>query len=248
MRGRFILFLVGLLVVSQLLAACIGREKLRVATTGSWPPFESMDEASQQVVGFDIDLVNAVAEKAGFEVEYVSLPWDSLLAGIANCQYDLAVSAITITEKRSEKFSFSAPYFSAGQIVAVRTDNMGITGKESLTGKTVAVQLGTTGDLEAKNLPDVTVKIYDETDQIFQVLLEGKVDAIIADRPLVVYYMGKDPGQFKMVGEVFTDEQYGIAICKTKPDLVKKINKALEKLKAEGVIDQLTQKWIAGGK
>jgi polar amino acid transport system substrate-binding protein len=237
-----------LLLSSLILGACSAQKtKIVVATDATWPPFETVDEASKQIVGFDIDLMNAIAKEAGFEVEYSNVPWDSLLAGMAQCQYDAAISAMTITEERAKQFAFSDPYFAAGQIVTVRADNTDITGKDSLAGKTIGVQLGTTGDIEAQKIAGATVKNYDDIGLAFQDLMNGQIDAVIADNPLALGYVGQNPDKLKTVGEVFTDEFYGIAVCKDKTDLVAQINKGLAAVKAQGLIEQLTQKWIVGG-
>lgn len=238
-----------LLLSSLILGACGGGQKTKivVATDATWPPFESVDEASKQIIGFDIDLMNAIAKEAGFEVEYSNVPWDSLLAGMAQCQYDASISAMTITEERAKQFAFSDPYFAAGQIVTVRADNTDITGKDTLAGKTIGVQLGTTGDIEAQKITGATVKNYDDIGLAFQDLMNGQIDAVIADNPLALGYVGQNPDKLKTVGEVFTDEFYGIAVCKDKTDLVAQINKGLAAVKAQGLIEQLTQKWIVGG-
>jgi polar amino acid transport system substrate-binding protein len=241
----FVILLLGSLV----LAACGGGQqaKVSVATDATWPPFESVDEASKEMVGFDIDLMNAIAKEGGFEVEYSNVPWDSLLAGMAQCQYDAAISAMTITPERAEQFAFSEPYFAAGQIVTVRADNTDITGKDTLAGKTVGVQLGTTGDIEAQKIEGATVKNYDDIGLAFQDLMNGQTDAVIADNPLALGYIGQNPDKLKAVGEVFTDEFYGIAVCKDKTDLVAQINKGLAAVKSQGLLDELTKKWIESG-
>ncbi|MDI6694749.1 MAG: basic amino acid ABC transporter substrate-binding protein [Anaerolineales bacterium] len=247
-RPIYVLFVV-LLLASLTLAACGGaaKQKVRVATDATWPPFESVDESTKQIVGFDIDLMNAIAEKAGLEIEYNNVPWDSLLAGMAQCQYDASISAMTITPERAQQFAFSDPYFAAGQVVTVRSDNTDIQSKDDLSGKTVGVQLGTTGDIQAQKIAGANVKSYDDIGLAFQDLINGQIDAVIADNPLALGYIGQNPGKLKTVGEVFTDEFYGIAVCKTNTELLAKINKALAEVKAEGKIDELTAKWITSG-
>jgi polar amino acid transport system substrate-binding protein len=245
MKRSFWFVLTTLIVLSLLLPACGPAEptKVLVATDATWPPFENTDD-QQNIVGLDIDLMNAIAEAAGFEVEYVNVGWDSLLAGMATCQYDAAISAMTITEERAKSFSFSDPYFAAGQVVAVTIDNTDITGPDTLSGKTVGVQLGTTGDIEAQNIAGVTVKSYDGIALAFQDLLNGQVDAVIADNPLALGYVGENPDRLKVVGDVFTDEYYGVAVCKDKTELLDMINEGLAKVKADGLIEELTTKWI----
>jgi polar amino acid transport system substrate-binding protein len=255
----------GLIVLSLLLGACaqpaatatpppapaeteaptaMTTEKIRVASDATWPPFEMVDEASKEVVGFDIDLLNAIAEKAGLEVEIINVAFDPLLAGIATCQYDAAISAMTITEERKKDMLFSDPYFEAGQVVTVQASNTDITGKDSLAGKSVGAQIGTTGAIETEKL-GANLKTYDEIGLAYQDLINGQVDAVIADNPLALGYVGQNPDKLKTVGEVFTDENYGIAICKNKPELQAKINEGLAAVKSEGLIDQFTQKWIS---
>lgn len=218
---------------------------IRVATDATWPPFESVDEASKEIVGFDVDLLNAIAEKANLEVEYINVGFDPLLAGIAQCQYDAAISAITITDERKQSMLFSDPYFDAGQIVVVQSENTDITDKDSLSGKTVGAQIGTTGAIETENIEGATLKTYDDVGLAFQDLMNGQVDAVIADNPLALGYVAENEGRLKTAGEPFTAEQYGIAICKTNTDLQARINEGLAAVKAEGTIEELTGKWIA---
>ena len=102
-------------------------DTVRVATDATWPPFEYLDDESKELVGLDIELMKAIAERAGFQVEFINVSFDTLLAGMVQCQYDAAISAITITPDRAVDFAFSDPYFEAGQIVVVRADNIDIT-------------------------------------------------------------------------------------------------------------------------
>lgn len=249
MKRLLTLVLVVVTLTSVLLAGCgeAKTTKVRVATDATWPPFEYVDENTKQIVGFDIDLMNAIAEKAGFEVEYINVAWDPLLAGMAQCQYDASISAMTITEERKQSFNFSDPYFAAGQVVTVNIKNTDILGKDSLTGKVVGAQIGTTGAIEVEKMQGVTLKTYDDIGLAFQDLMNGQIDAVVADNPLALGYVGKNPDKLKIVGEVFTDEYYGIAVCKTNTELVGKINAALAELKADGTIDALVQKWLVSG-
>jgi polar amino acid transport system substrate-binding protein len=152
---------------------------------------------------------------------------------------------MTITEERKEKFLFSDPYFEAGQIVTVRIDNTDIAGKDDLAGKVAGAQIGTTGSFEIEAIEGATLKTYDDIGLAMQDLMNGQIDAVVADNPLALEYIGKNADKLKSAGGVFTDENYGIAVCKTKPELVAKINEGLAAVKAAGVIDQLVDKWLA---
>ena len=241
----------GFALLGILLSACAGgggggAQKIKVATDATWPPFEMVDEKSKDLSGFDIDLIKAIGQKAGFGVEVINVAFDPMLAGMAQCQYDAAISAITITEERQKNMAFSDPYFAAGQIVTVRKDNADITSKDSLTGKKIGAQLGTTGAMEAEKIAGKDAKIYDTIDLAFQDVINGQIDAVIADNPLAIGFVGKNPDTLKTVGEAFTSESYGIAVCNKKADVLQKINKALADVKADGTLDKLTDKWIKG--
>jgi polar amino acid transport system substrate-binding protein len=249
MKRKLFLLVSVVVSLSMLLSACAagsgaGGTKVRVATEASYPPFEVIDDTTKQPVGFDIDLMNAIGKKAGFTPEYQNTPFDSVLAGISTCQFDAAISAITITSERAQKMSFSDSYIAAGQIVAVRTDTTDINGPQDLTGKKIGVQASTTGEIEAKKIAGATVKPYDAVDLAFLDLMNKQVDAVIVDNPTTLTYVNKSPDKLKVVGTPFTDEHYGIAICKKNTALLDKINKALAELKADGTIDKLEKQWL----
>jgi polar amino acid transport system substrate-binding protein len=250
MKRSWFLILSVIVALSLVLSACSSgagsstKPKIRVASEAAYPPFETVDEKTKELVGFDIDLMKAIADKAGYEVEFKNTPFDSVLAGIATCQFDAAISAITITEERKKTMNFSDPYIDAGQIVTVRTDNTTINGPADLKGKKVAVQLGTTGEIEAKKIEGVTVKPFDTVDLAFLELKNGQVDATIIDNPTTLVYVARFK-ELKTVGKPFTDEHYGIAVCNKNPELLTKINTALAALKADGSVQKFTDKWLS---
>lgn len=246
MKRLFLIVLAGLTLLSLVLAGC-GKETqvVRVATDAAWPPFEYVDEETKEIVGFDIDLMKEIAKAGGFEVEFINVSWDPLLAGMAQCTYDASISAMTITEERKQSFNFSEPYFAAGQVVTVRLDNTDITSKDTLAGKTIGAQIGTTGAIYVTdNLPDATLKTYDDVGLAFQDLMNGQIDAVIADNPLALGYVGANPEKLKTVGDVFTDENYGIAVCKTNTELLDMINQGLADVIEKGLVDELQVKWL----
>ena len=245
MKRLFFIILIGLSLVG-ILTSC-GQEtlKVRVATDATWPPFEYVDEETMEIVGFDIDLIKAIAEESGLNIEILNVAWDPLLAGIAQCQYDVAISAMTITEERKEAMLFSNPYFEAGQLVTVNYDNTDIKSKEDLGGRMVGAQIGTTGSFEVEKIAGATLKTYDDIGLAMQDLMNGQIDAVISDNPLAMGYANENPDKLKTVGSVFTSEYYGIAVCKTKPEILERINEGLAKVKDEGLIDELILKWLA---
>jgi polar amino acid transport system substrate-binding protein len=247
MKRLLWLLLVGIVAVGLLLAGCGGdggdTGAIRVATDATWLPFEYVDTETGEIVGFDIDLFDAIAERAELDVEYVNVAWDPLLAGIAQGTYDAAISSITIRPDRQEQMNFSHPYYVAGQIIVVLTSNTDITGPETLSGKSVGVQSGTTGDYEAQDIPGVTVVGYDEINLAFVALMTDQIDAVICDTPVAYGYV-ETYDTLKTVGEVLTTEEYGIAVPKGEEELLDKINTALDALLDEGIIEELTAKWL----
>ncbi len=219
---------------------------ITIATDATFPPFEMVDEATKELIGFDIELMKAVAAEAGLEYEFVNLPFDPMLAGLSECQYDMAIAAITITEDRQKEFLFSDPYIDAGQIIVVKAGKEGITNKADLSGMVVGAQLGTTGEIEAQSIENVTYKPYDTYDLAFLDLANDQIDAVIADYPTALGFIAKNPDKLQTVGEKFTDESYGIAFCKDRADLVALVNPALQKVKEQGVVNDLAAKYLAG--
>lgn len=237
--------IIVILLISTVLVGCgtASEAKIRIATDATWPPFESVNEQTKQIEGMDIDIMNAIAAKEDLNIEFVNVSWDPLLAGMAQGTYDVAISSITITEDRKKDMLFSDPYFAAGQLVVVRKDNTTITGNDTLTGQ-VGVQLGTTGDIEVQKIKTATPKPYDDIGLAFQDLMNGQINAVVCDNPVALLYVGENADKLKTAGNVFTNENYGIAVAKGKEDLLQKINAGLKAIKAEGVIDQAAKKWL----
>ena len=127
----------------------------------------------------------------------------------------------------------------------MRIDNNEIKSKDDLSGKVAGAQIGTTGSFEIEKIAGATLKTYDDIGLAYQDLMNGQIDAVVADNPLALGYVGEYPDKLKSVGEVFTEENYGIAICKTKPELQAKINEGLAAVKKEGLIEQLVEKWLS---
>jgi polar amino acid transport system substrate-binding protein len=219
-------------------------QKVIVATDATWPPFEYIDEDSKEIIGFDIDLMKAVAAEENLDVEFVNVAWDALLAGVANCQYDAAISSVSITEERKANMLFSDPYYTVGQQIVVAADNTDILGEADLKGKRIGAQISTTGAELAGTIEGAELVNFNTIGLAFQALMNGDIDAVIADNVMALGYVAKYPDKLKAVGEPLTGESIGIAVCKTKPELVTKFNDGLAKVKAEGLIDQLNDKWV----
>ncbi|MCX6054975.1 MAG: basic amino acid ABC transporter substrate-binding protein [Chloroflexi bacterium] len=244
MKRSSLVLIALLLAVGVILSACAKPvATVKIATDATFAPFEMTDD-SGKLIGFDVDLMTAVAEKAGFKFEWVNVPFDSVLAGLSECQYDAAIAAISISEERKASMLFSAPYLDAGLVVVVNKETTDIAGIGDLKGKSVAAQLGTTGEMTAQEIENVIYKPYDSYELAFLELANKGVDAVIADNPLALGYIAANPDKLMAVGDILNNEQYGIAICNKNADLQAKIDTALKGLIDAGYVSELAAKYL----
>ncbi|MCF7954056.1 MAG: basic amino acid ABC transporter substrate-binding protein [Spirochaetales bacterium] len=217
-----------------------------IASDATWPPMEFVNEEGD-IVGFDIDLIEAIAEEAGFSYEIKNTAWDGIFAGLANGAYDAIISSVTITEERKAQMAFTQPYINVGQILIVRTEMNTIGGLEDLNGHKVGVQNGTTGDFVLDDYPQVDRMAYDEIGFAVEDLLNKNVDGVVCDSVIAADYVMNNEnyqGKLEIVGEPFTDEYLGIAVQKNLPEFLELLNEGLEKVIASGKRDELMNKWL----
>lgn len=216
---------------------------MTVATEPAFPPFESVGDDGE-LVGFDIDLMNAIGAEAGIDINFESLPFDGIIPSLQSGTVDAAISAMTITEERAQTVDFSRPYFVAGLAIAVREDEDAITSLEDLEGKRIAVQIGTTGADTAAAIPGSILSTFDSAPLALQELANGNVDAVINDAPVTLDAIasGNLTG-LKVVGELVTEEFYGIAFP-AGSDNVAIVNEALGNLIANGTYADIYERWF----
>lgn len=214
----------------------------RVATEATFPPFEF--QQGGQLTGFDIDLMRAIGKEADLNIDFRNLPFDGIIPALQARTVEAAISGMTITAERAQAISFSRPYFRAGLAIAVREDNRTIKNFEDLKGKRIAVQIGTTGALEATKIPGAVVSQFDSAALALQELINGRVEAVVNDKPVTLYAI-KEAGLrgVKVVGELLTEEFYGIALPKNSPYL-QLINDALGRVIESGQYDVIFQQWF----
>lgn len=215
-----------------------------VAFEATFPPFESKDEDTGEFVGFDIDLIRAIGEEEGFDVELMEMGFEGIVAAVQTANVDLGVSGLTIDEERSKAVDFSTPYYHSALGIVVRTDNDTIKGVEDLKGKKIAVQIGTTGAKYARTIEDAQVTDFDQVSNAFLELKNGGADAIVNDHPVNLNYIKGNEEDYKTVGDTLQSEYYGIAIQKGNTELLETINSGLEKLKENGKYAELYEKWF----
>ena len=218
--------------------------KVIVASNIAYPPFEYSPKGRPQ--GFDIDLMNEIGKRAGFEVEYKNVRFDSILRGLNADLFDAAISAMTITKQREAQIDFSDPYFDADQALLVASDSE-VHSVDDLAEAPVGVQAGSTGQIKAEELHDDgqigEMKPYRTIGGAFTALEKGEVEGVIYDLSAAHKKIEERNGEIKFVESISTGEQYGIAFPKDSP-LIDPVNQALLEIKDDGTYEKLYEKWI----
>jgi polar amino acid transport system substrate-binding protein len=217
-----------------------------VGSDTAYPPFESIDE-SGEVVGFDVDLVAAIAEEIGVDYEFLTYNFDALIVGVqTGTEFDFIASAMTIKPERDEEIDFTDPYFDAGQSLAVREDS-DVAALEDLAGAKIGVQSGTTGEgYVTENLPEgAQVVPFENILQAFQALQNGDVDGVVNDKPVSESVVADEARGLKIVGPTMSEEQYGFGVSEENPGLTALLSAALANVRESGEYDEIMAKWFA---
>ena len=240
------------LILCVALAACGKPEApaervYTIGTDAAYAPFESQNAAGE-IVGFDIDVVNAIAAKANLRVKFVNTPWEGIFNALSQGDRDALVSSITITDERKQTMDFTEPYFDAHQLIAVKADSK-VARFDDLKPLKVGVQTGTTGDeavgkLLGKSNP--AIKRFESTPLALKELESGGVEAVVADNGVVINYVANNAdAKFKTVSDpAFVPERYGIAVKKGNAELLGKLNQGLAAIKADGSYDKIRAKYF----
>jgi len=220
------------------------QKTLTVAIDLTYPPFEVQGKNGEPA-GFDVDLINAIAKAANFQIKFQSVPFEGMIPALQAKTVDTAVGAMGITAERSKTISFSRPYFKGGLAIVVKADTKDITSLESLKNKRVAVQIGTTSAEKAKKIVGAKIHTLDTTPLVLQELLNGNVDAVINDVPVILYAIKTNnlDNKVKIAGKPLTEDYYGIPTPKNSPDL-DAINQGLTTILSNGTYEQIYQKWF----
>ena len=218
-----------------------GKEVLVMATNAEFPPYEYYE--GQDIVGIDAEIAAAVAEKLGCELKIEDMAFDSIIAAVASGKADFGLAGMTVTDERLESVNFSETYAHATQVVIV-AEGSDIAGVADLEGKKVGVQLGTTGDIYAEDITDVTIERYNKGFEAVQALSQGKIDAVIIDNEPAKVFVAENEG-LVLLDEAFTEEDYAMAIAKENTELLEKVNTALAELKEDGTLQSIIDKYIA---
>lgn len=221
--------------------------KLTVVAELGFAPFEYMDEKTGEPVGFDVDVINAVAEKMGLTASYLpNQKFDTLVPIIKQGgKADVSIAAITITDERMESVDFSEPYLDSNQAIVVAKGSSETEETLNDASKQVVCQGGTTGDeWIGENLPDAVRVPVDDVTAALTGVQTGLYQAMVVDLPVASYMLAQSFSDLQIVKEIPTGEQYGIAVSKDNPELTQAVNKALEDMKSDGTMKEIETKWF----
>lgn len=194
------------------------------------------------IIGFEVDLVNRLAQELGMTPEFVQNQWDGLVPGLNISTYDIVVNGLEITEDRKEKIFFSDPYYYTFEQIVVRQENQSIHSFSDLKGKKVGTLKASLAERMLTEVKEIEVRSYDSDVNSYEDLANGRLDAVFLDAPIAIYHGTSNP-KLKIAGEPVGKMAYGIGVRKNNPELLLKVNAALDKMKKNGELRKILENW-----
>lgn len=254
LRRNLLVGSLGLALSAGLLGQAVAGEQLQkikdagvinVGLEGTYPPFSFVD-ADGKLSGFEVEFSEALAKELGVKAKLQPTKWDGILAALESKRLDVVINQVTISEERKKKYDFSTPYTVSGiQALTLTKNKDTVKTSADLAGKKVGVGLGTNYEQWVKeNVPKADIKTYDDDPTKFQDLRVGRIDVILIDRLAALEYARKAKDT-SAAGEAFSRQEAGIALRKGEPELLAAIDKAIEKLRADGTLKKLSEKYFS---
>lgn len=235
--------LLGLVAASLALGGRVrAQDIIRVGTDATFMPFEYTENGKR--LGFDIELIEAIAKELDKGVEWIDIDFKGLVPGLLANRFDVAASAIYITDERRKVVDFTDSYYPGGLVIMVKKGDSRIKGPDDLAGRKVSVQVGTKSvNFLKEKFPSVERIEVEKNQEMFQLVEIGRADAAVTGKPAAKVY-ARTRGTLDVLDQALTVEEYGFALRKSDAELVKQFNAALKKLKANGTYDQLVSKYL----
>jgi polar amino acid transport system substrate-binding protein len=210
----------------------------------AYPPFNQIDEATKEGVGWDYDAVREICKRLNCVPEFTQAAWDGIFPAMQAGEFDMLADGVTITEERDEIVDFSMPYVTVGQTLLVRADETRTMDEiKADANALVSTQIGTTNEIVAKeNFPAERVKSYEDFPAAVLAVLSGDVDGCVIDNISAVGFMGENEGKLKILGQLTSDEQLGF-VFPPGSELRAAVDAALQSMIADGTLEQLNVKW-----
>lgn len=220
-------------------------KELVVGSSATYRPF-AYENPNKEIVGYDVDIIKAVAQKAGLTIKIVNTPWTGIFAALNNGDVDVVISGVTINEKRKQSYDFTAPYFEARQLIAVSKDSA-VKGLKDLAGKKVAVVTGSTADdicSREFGKTNSDIRRFENTPVIISELANSGVDAAIGDNGVIAFRTQEHKHLKTVADPSFPKEYFGIVVKQGNGALLNKLNAGLAAIKADGSYAQIYKKWF----
>ncbi|EON93058.1 glutamine ABC transporter, periplasmic glutamine-binding protein [Marinobacter lipolyticus SM19] len=236
----------GATLAMTVAAGTVSAETLKVVTDPSFVPFEMMDQETGEMIGFDMEIIREVADRAGFEIDLNTMDFNGIIPALQTGNVDIAIAGITITEERQQIVDFSDPYYDSGLRILVREDNDSVEAMEDLNGQKIGTKIGSTSyDYLTRTLDQNDgVTPYPGSSDMYMALMSRAVDAVFYDAPNVGYFAStKGKGKVKTVGPLYEGQQYGIALKKGS-EWLDEVNAALASIKEDGTYKEIYEKWF----
>lgn len=224
----------------------VNEGKIKVGVEGTYPPFTYHDE-SGELVGFDVEVAKALAQKLGVEASFTESDWDSLLAAIDSRRLDTVINDVSVTEERKKKYDFSDPYFFIARQMVCSSDNDTIHSMEDLNGKKIATNMTNSYAQQLEDLGATIVPIS-TSDEAATLVLSGRADVCMFNTVILADYLKQHPDAALKVAFVVPekDEEIAIPLRKGEEPLLEAVNKALNELREDGTLRELSEKYFDG--
>lgn len=223
-------------------------QTLRIGTLAAYAPFEYVDSKTGKYEGFDIDLIQEILKREGYDAKIVSMSLDGLIPALISNNIDIAISALTITPERAERVDFSDPYMNAGLTVITNKANASkIKSLKDLEGKTLCAEIGSAGAMLSKTIKGTKIRTFNSTSDAFLELNRNTCYAMLNDGPANSYFLTTKAGKamnLKALDWVVSNDYYGIAVNKGNAKMLDIVNKGLRSMMADGTYDKLYKKWF----
>lgn len=234
------------LMIGSLFSSVASAGTLLVGTDAGFAPFEYKDPKTNEIVGFDIDLITAIAKAVGDDVKIQNMQFAGIIPALQTNMIDVAAAALTITAERQKQVLFTDPYYDVGLVMVIRKkDADKYKTLDDMQGKRICSQIGTTGAILGKQVKGATVGEYDQMGDAMMELKMNGCDSVLVDKTVTEYYIAQQGDKdIMMVPHLYNPKQNGFAVSKRNTELAAKLNKGLKMIRENGEYDKIYEKWF----
>ena len=234
------------LMIGSLFSSVASAGTLLVGTDAGFAPFEYKDPKTNEIVGFDIDLIMAIAKAVGDDVKIQNMQFAGIIPALQTNMIDVAAAALTITAERQKQVLFTDPYYDVGLVMVIRKkDADKYKTLDDMQGKRICSQIGTTGAILGKQVKGATVGEYDQMGDAMMELKMNGCDSVLVDKTVTEYYIAQQGDKdIMMVPHLYNPKQNGFAVSKRNTELATKLNKGLKMIRENGEYDKIYEKWF----